>query len=263
MYKKTFLFLTALLFFFTMCSKQQVVVVEVPSSESKESAKILDEFPNKAYFHKNLPLPDNPSGPFPNVIKAEIIENQKRNTNSISFLYHSESGEIINLIVKEYNYLPSAEKNYFFSFTNGNKIGFLPLRDENIHLSAWNDTRPISELIFIDIINGTLIPLHVDYGFNFSILKTPENDICWLILRKNESDYLQRFDPSGLLLSNIRIPIQRDRKEYSGYWIDVNDDGIFLLGGSIDWEDTFELSENKDELIYIETKVYDYSSHKN
>ena len=262
MYRKPFAIFFITIFLFS-CEKQEEEIVPETSNPIVETVDSFEKFPNKAYFEEPLPLLDAPTRMIENVTGMEIIENKKKNTTSILFLVAGETEEPVRVTGKEYNYLPSAEKNRFFKFSNGNKIGFLPIRDERVQISAWNEKWPVNEIFFLDLHSGIIMPLHIDYGFNIVILDSPERDVCWTILCHEGKDFLNRYDSTSSLLTKIEIPLQRERTEYAGYRIKIDYDGIFLLGGSIDWEDTFALSENKDELIYIETKVYDYSSHKN
>lgn len=258
--KRFFIFTLFSFIFVLSCSKKEEIVIQDVVNEATAVPK-EERFPDAAYFNQKLPSIGEPTHPVPNVIKIEVVEDQKKNTTTISFLVQEDTTETIRINAKEYNYLPFGHKHRFITFSNGNKIGALPIRDDRVKINAWSERWPINELFFIDKNTGIITPLYIDYGMYIDFLDSPERDICWVILRIDDSLYLHRFDSYGNLLNAIPIPLQKEFNEYNSFYVKLDYDGIYLGGGSIEWDDTFMLNDDKTELVFIKTVEYDTTKH--
>lgn len=172
-----------------------------------------------------------------------VVEDSK--LNEIYIEYVSEN---INEKLSVFNYIPSS-KNLYKKFPNGNIIGYLPIKDENVRIKAWNDLKYNFSLIYCDLKTKSVTTIETSTGWDFHILDQQENQ-KWIVISPKGKSRLLLINGTGNILNDIEFTTN-----FSGDYVTIKkiDNSLYKLMISMLGRDAFyeiDLEKNESKFLY-------------
>lgn len=197
--------------------------------------------------------------PTTNLKEIKLISNEKLNRIILSASYQASENIYYEELIKEFNYVRNPEKKYIYKFPNGNILGLLPIQNESLEYKHFNEGFQKSELFFINLNNGTYTVKNNDVGINFYFIQIDGSTSPWICTKKKNIYTVQEYNDDGLIHKELFFVTDGIIEQIS---IKKRDDAIFLIAESLDYEESYQFSEDGNQLLHFETRTGMYSAYK-
>lgn len=117
-------------------------------------------------------------------VETSPVFNFKKVDNLLNLYW---TNGVDNLDITTFTYKPSYKDDLYY-FPNGNIIGFLPKKNNQLKIKAHNDYKHDSILFFADINTKTIEIISIGKGWDFSLLNGTSPEQKWVIDSKKNDD---------------------------------------------------------------------------